>query len=122
MMAGRPPSVGVRLDAAEELRADDRAGEIAVADLHLAAARSTAMRAEAPVPVGERSILPGWMTTALAAVSTPSRRSTGAAIWQKENVRPVGVGRMGEAELLVGGAGDADAGLGKVARLVRRDA
>ncbi|MNU10193.1 hypothetical protein D3C72_2572080 [compost metagenome] len=42
------------------------------------------MRAEQPVPQGERSILPGRMTTALAPVATPFSYSTGAAIWQKE--------------------------------------
>src|SRR3546814_3883198 len=33
------------------------------------------IRAEQPVPQGERSILPGRMTTALLAPRTPSRRS-----------------------------------------------
>ena len=42
------------------------------------------MRAEQPVPVGERSILPGRIATALRPVSSPSIRSTGAANWQKE--------------------------------------
>ncbi len=45
---------------------------------------STAIRAEQPVPQGERSILPGRMTTALLAPRTPSRRSGGAASWQKD--------------------------------------
>ena len=79
------------------------------------------MRAEAPVPVGERSILPGWMATALAAVSMPSRCSTGAAIWQNEMCVQSALVGWREAELLVGGAGDADAGLGQLARLVGHD-
>ena len=39
-----------------------------------------AMRAEQPVPQGERSIFPGRIATALAPVRMPSSTLTGAAI------------------------------------------
>jgi len=42
------------------------------------------MRALQPVPVGERSILPGRTTTAFDPVQPPSRFSKGPANWQNE--------------------------------------
>ena len=48
--------LGLRLDAAVEQGADDDFVDEIVADLELARAASCAMRAEVPVPQGERSI------------------------------------------------------------------
>lgn len=45
---------------------------------------NAAMRAEHPVPHGERSSLPGSITTVLRPVNTPSIDSTGLVNWQKE--------------------------------------
>ena len=79
------------------------------------------MRALQPVPVGERSILPGRTTTALGPLSSsPSRVERPGELAERDVVPARGLG-MGEAELLVGGGGDPDAGLGEVARFVRRD-
>jgi len=45
---------------------------------------STAIRAEQPVPQGERSILPGRIATAFAPLSIPFSLVNGAANWQNE--------------------------------------
>lgn len=42
------------------------------------------MRAEQPVPYGERSILPGSMATAFRPLTMPSSRPSGPATWQNE--------------------------------------
>ena len=82
---------------------------------------SVAIRALQPVPVGERSILPGRTTTALAPVSvSPSRVERAGELAERDMV-PVRVERMGKAELGVGGGGDPDPGLGEFARFVGAD-
>ncbi len=48
------------------------------------------MRAEQPVPVGERSTLPGRIATALAPVHAPFSATSGPANWQKEMWRQSG--------------------------------
>ena len=79
------------------------------------------MRALQPVPVGERSILPGRTTTAFGPLSSAPSRASGPANWQNEMwSQPRGLG-MGEAELLVRRRRDPHAGLGEVARFVRRN-
>ena len=79
---------------------------------------SSAMRALTPVPVGERSILPGRIATAERAVR-PLRPALQRPGEQAEgDVPPVRQRRVFEAELRVRGLDDGHALLGEVARLI----
>ncbi len=118
-MAGRPA-----IDVSASIRQSKREPMIetprkASPTLQPPRACRTAMRAEQPVPVGERSILPGRTTTALRPVATPSTRLDRRGDLAEADMVPVGVLGMAKAELLVGRAGDPHAGLGQIARLVR---
>ncbi len=83
-MAGRPPmvvSASTRQSKREPMM--ERPTK-ASPTFNMPLACSTAMRAEQPVPQGERSILPGRMATALAPEGVPLSSVSGAANWQKE--------------------------------------
>ena len=69
---------------------------------------SVAIRAEQPVPVGERSILPGRTTTALAPVSTPFSEVNGPANWQKEIWRQLAFSGWTKPNCLFAAAVDLD--------------
>ena len=77
------------------------------------------MRAEQPVPVGERSILPGRTTTAFGPLKFVALALERSGELAEGDVVPAACFRMREAELLIGGGDDLHARLGKVARFVR---
>ena len=75
----------------------------------------TAMRALNPVPQGDRSSLPGLITTAFSPLKAPSSwRSAGAVNWQKDMCRQPGNLRVLEADLPVGRIGKPDTGLNQI--------
>jgi hypothetical protein len=76
------------------------------------------MRALHPVPVGERSILPGLIAGAADFVSLARERPGELA---EGDMVPAGAFGMREAELFVGCGRDPHAGLGEIARLMRSD-
>ena len=80
------------------------------------------MRALQPVPVGERSILPGRTTTAFRALKFVSLARERSGELAEGDVVPAACRPgMGEAELLIGGGDNADAGLRQITRFVRGD-
>ena len=78
---------------------------------------SSAMRALTPVPVGERSILPGRIATAERADKPSGPRSSGPANRQKGDMPPVRQRRVREAELRIFSLDDRHALFRQVARL-----
>ena len=109
---------GRLLDAAGELGADDRAGEIAVAHGHLAA-HLQYRHARRTAGAGGRAVdLAGLDDDGIGACQHISLATDRERDLAEGDVVPLRVDRVGEAQLLVRRLGDADAGLGDVVRLV----